>query len=181
VASQRPADRAVRPHVPQAHRPVIGAGGQRLAVAAERHSVHATLMPGERRADRGARQSIPQPQRAVPAGRGQGLAVGAERDIGHEVLVADERTLISPETSKQRQQGVARLGGALDPIGLDAQHRPEAGILLKRDLRLCRELARSCRLLVLDRPLLVVDRLVALDDGEGREYHGDRERRGDGE
>ena len=58
---------------------VVAAGGQGLAVRAERHRVDGVGVAGERGADLPVAGHVPQPHRAVAAAAGQGLAVRAER------------------------------------------------------------------------------------------------------
>ena len=85
------ADRLAGGGVPHPHRLVPAAGGDALAVGAERHAGHPVGVAGERRADRLAGGRVPQPHRLVDAAGGEPLAVGAERHAGHRVGVALQR------------------------------------------------------------------------------------------
>ena len=77
--------------VPQPHGVVVTAGGDPLALGAERHAPHDVLVAGHRLADGLAGVGVPQPYGVVVTAGGDPVAVGAECHAVHHVLVAGHR------------------------------------------------------------------------------------------
>ena len=101
---------------------VVGRGGERLPVRAERHTAHGARVPSERLAPRLARRDVPEDDGLVVGRGGERLPVRAERHAKHGVLCArsgSPRGL--PDWTSQRMTVLsADAEASVCPSGLNA-------------------------------------------------------------
>src|SRR5262249_59303248 len=103
---------------------VTVAGGQGLAVRAERHGVDSAVVAGEGAADLLAGGHIPQPDAAIAEAAGQGLAVPADGHRGTAVVAGEGGGALpasgrrpGPEPAPRDGQYPPAPGAAGDPRG----------------------------------------------------------------